>query len=97
MQIVFEWDRRKASANLRKHKVSFEEAREVFEDVRSVTFRDAFHSNDEERLITIGMSTSKRVLLVVHTETYQRPDSVIIRIITSRKASRSEREAYEKD
>lgn len=97
MRIIFEWDKLKASRNLRKHKVSFDEASEVFKDPRGVTYRDEFHSDDEERQITIGMSVSQRVLLVVHTETERRPDSVIIRIISSRKASPQEREVYEEN
>ncbi len=66
---TFEYHPRKAADNLRKHKVSFEEAITVFNDpLRSVLFDDQY-SDDEERLITVGQSSQRRVLFVVYTET----------------------------
>jgi uncharacterized DUF497 family protein len=56
MQTLFEWDRHKAEANLRRHGVSFEEAQTVFTDPLSITLPDPDHSEDEERFIDIGMS-----------------------------------------
>lgn len=64
----FEWDREKAKKNLKKHKVSFEEAMTVFYDPLSATFDDPAHSVDEERFITIGYSSHGPLLVVSHTE-----------------------------
>ena len=97
MRLIFEWDRKKSASNFRKHKVKFDEAKDVFSDAHAVTFRDDTHSDDEMRLITIGMSMASRVLLVVHTEAdAQDTHSVIIRIISCRKATAEERAIYEK-
>lgn len=86
----FEWDDDKAILNIEKHGVSFEEAATVFEDVFSITERDEISSDSEGRFFTIGLSLIDRVLLVVHTERDER-----IRIISARKATRSERTTYE--
>lgn len=90
MRLTFEWDEEKAKANLSKHKVGFEEARTVFGDPLSVTIADPAHSEDENRYVDVGMSSRGRLLVVVYT---QRGSSV--RIISSRKAVRLERLAYE--
>jgi uncharacterized DUF497 family protein len=92
MQTLFEWDRRKAKANLRKHGVSFEEAQTVFTDPLSMTLPDPDHSEDEERFIDIGMSDNRRVLVVVYTERGRR-----IRLISARKATPVERKQYEEE
>ena len=92
---VFEWDENKGKANLRKHKVSFAEAQTIFEDPFLVTFPDEFHSQEEERLISIGLSKNNRILLTVHTEISKEPDAIVIRIISCRKATALEREIYE--
>ncbi len=89
MALTFEWDEDKAKTNFRKHKVTFEEAKSVFNDPLLLTFPDPDHSDDEERYLNIGMSLKRRVLIVVHTERYQ-----TIRLISSRKATRSQRRAY---
>ena len=91
----FVWDAKKAASNLRKHGVSFDEAKDVFLDPASLTFPDDFHSTAEPRLITIGVSKRSKVLLIVHTETPTESDDVIIRIISARKATRLERHTYE--
>lgn len=88
----FEWEEAKAAANLRKHKVSFEEASTVFEDNLSLTGRDPDHSLGERRFVTFGVSAKNRVLVVSHTE---RNDK--IRIISARPATRTERKIYESD
>ena len=88
MQI--EWDSVKAEKNLRKHRVSFEEASSVFYDPLAATGADPDHSEGEERLITFGLSSSGRLLVVSHTE---RDDA--IRIISARMATRPERLIYE--
>ena len=95
MEIIFEWDARKARTNLEKHKVSFEEAQTIFVDPFLVTFPDEFHSQTEERFISIGISTRERVLLVVHTEREEINERIIIRIVSCRKATLSERKIYE--
>ncbi|MBV6401806.1 MAG: hypothetical protein CNIPEHKO_02109 [Anaerolineales bacterium] len=96
MEIIFEWDARKAKTNLEKHKVSFEEAQTIFIDPLLVTFPDEFHSNAEERFTSIGISAKERLLLVVHTEQEELKERVVIRIISCRKATTSERMTYEK-
>ena len=92
MQTLFEWDRHKAEANLRKHGISFEEAQTVFTDPLSMTLPDPDHSEDEERFIDIGTSDNRRVLVVVYTERGQR-----IRLISARKATPVERKQYEEE
>jgi uncharacterized protein len=94
MEIIFEWNELKARENLRKHKVSFEEAKTIFNDPLLLTFRDEVHSNYEERYISIGFSAENEILLVVHTEREQN-EGLIIRVISSRKATTSERKVYE--
>ena len=68
MELVFEWDVKKAKANFNKHKVGFEEAKTIFNDPLLLTFPDDEHLEADERFISIGMSASNRVLLAVHTE-----------------------------
>ena len=85
----FEWDPKKAAANARKHRVTFDEAMTVFADARALTAYDPDNSDDEDRFLTIGVSADGRALLVSHTD---RGDS--IRIISARKADKQEREEY---
>jgi len=87
----FEWDTEKEEENLRKHKISFGEAATVFGDALTITIRDPDHSIDEDRYITVGMSSGRRPLMVAHTERGDR-----IRIF-ARELTRSEREAYEEE
>jgi len=94
--MLFEWDKNKARSNLEKHKVSFDEARTIFADPFLLTFVDEAHSDKEERFISIGLSESNRVLLAVHTEREEKRETIIIRIISCRKATSVERERYEK-
>jgi uncharacterized DUF497 family protein len=90
--IEFEWDAVKARSNLRKHGVSFEEARSVFYDEYARQFFDHEHSNTEERFIMLGMSDRSRILVVCHCE---RDGEGVIRLISARKATSSERKHYE--
>ena len=90
--MVFEWDERKAQANLKKHQVSFEEASTVFGDPLSLTIDDPVHSEEEGRFVTVGKSITGRVLIVVHSD---RGD--YIRIISACKATRHERKQYESE
>lgn len=95
MKLIFEWNESKAKSNLQKHKISFDETKTIFDDAFLVTFPDDFHSDEENRFISIGNSTNNRILLVVHTKQDRKTDVIIIRIISSRKATASEREIYE--
>ena len=84
----FEWDENKNKNNIRKHKVSFHEARTVFTSPE-LTEKDDLHSQDEQRYKTIGYSNRNRLLTVIYTE---RGD--VIRIISARKANTLETENY---
>lgn len=86
----FEWSRAKAGANLKKHKVSFDEAVTIFYDPLAATFDDPDHSVGENRLITVGYSSHGRLLIVVHVE-----HGDIIRIISARPATTSEHKNHE--
>ena len=86
----FEWDEVKAALNVRKHRVSFEDAASVFLDSLAYTFADPDHSVGELRMVTFGMSQAGRLLAVVHAERGR-----IIRIISARAATRHERKIYE--
>jgi hypothetical protein len=97
MNLIFEWDAKKARENVKKHKVSFEEAKTVFNDPYLLTFHEVPHSVNEDRFISIGTSFRLRILLVVHTEINEMSDTVIIRIISCRKATELERKTYEQD
>ena len=87
----FIWDPKKAAANLKKHRVSFEEASSALKDSLSLTGSDPDHSIDEYRWLTFGISDQGRLLVVAHTE-----EGDIIRIISARTATNIERELYEK-
>lgn len=92
--IRFEWDRAKASLNERKHGVSFEEAQTVFYDEQAIEFFDPDHSEREARFIMLGMSFRLRLLVVCHCV---REAQSVIRIISARKATRSEAKSYRRD
>ena len=87
----FEWEPRKASANLKKHGVSFEEAKSVFYDESAKLISDPDHSEDEDRFILLGLSHTLRVILVCHC---YRSEGNVIRIISARKATAKESKAY---
>ena len=89
--MIYEWDPGKARANLRKHKVAFNEATSVFADSFALTFDDPDHSAEELRFITIGTSNRERVLLVSHADRGE--DHV--RIISARRATRTEAHGYQ--
>ena len=90
MGLTFEWNGKKATRDLKKHGVSFEEAATVFGDPLSLTIQDPRHSQGEERLVIVGESLRRRTLVVVHTEHQD-----VIRIISARVATRHERKTYE--
>ncbi|MBQ9763984.1 MAG: BrnT family toxin [Phascolarctobacterium sp.] len=90
-ELRFEWDENKNSINKRKHKVSFEEAKSVFEDVEALIIDDPEHSEQEERFIIMGFSSKARLLVVCHC---YRANETIIRIISARKATERESMQY---
>ncbi len=90
----FGWDEEKNQRNHAKHGVWFEEAQTIWADPLSLEFFDPEHSDDEERYIRVGHSTLSRLLLVVFCE---RDEGLAVRIISARKATRSERDEYEKE
>jgi len=87
----FEWDAAKAASNLRKHGVSFEEARSAFADERAKLIDDPDHSTDEERFILLGLSASLKLLVVCHC---CRNAGNTIRIISARRATTNETRVY---
>lgn len=90
--MIFAWDVRKATANLKKHGVDFREAATIFGDPLSVTFPDVDHSESEQRFLTIGESVRRRVLVVAHAE-----EGDTIRIISAREATGREQRFYEEN
>ena len=88
--MTYEWGPVKAAVNVKKHRVTFEEAASVFLDPSALTFWDPDHSEDEDREITIGRSARQRVLFVAHTAREGR-----VRIINARRSTRRERRQYE--
>lgn len=87
----FEWDEAKEKANIAKHSVSFDEAKTVFCDENARLISDPDHSEDEDRFILMGLSSSLRLLVVCHC---YRVDEKVIRIISARKATRPESKIY---
>lgn len=86
----FTWDLRKAQSNLKKHRVSFNEATSIFGDSLAATMADPDHSLAESRFVTIGVSSLRRLLVVCYAE-----ESDTVRIISAREATRHERNRYE--
>jgi hypothetical protein len=88
----FEWDASKATTNIQKHDISFEEAVTVFNDILSFSYDDEIHSHSERRYATLGMSDLGNVLVVAHTMRGER-----VRIINAREATPREKRWYEKE
>ena len=95
MLYSFEWDPIKAKENLRKHRIGFERAAEVFLDSLAISIFDEEHSADEERWVTIGKDSSGKALILVHTFLKTSGEECKIRIISARKATRREAKQYE--
>lgn len=91
MAYRFEWDKRKATSNLKKHGVSFDEASTVFDDPSALIFPDDDHSEAEERELIIGYSVVRRLLIVGFTER----TGETLRLISARGVTRKERQSYE--
>ncbi|QQS33125.1 MAG: BrnT family toxin [Acidobacteriota bacterium] len=96
MRYDFEWDPKKARTNIRKHAVSFERAATVFRDPNLLSIPDEEHSEKEERWITIGLDGMGSVLVLSHKCESLSAESMRIRIISVRKATKRETEQYEK-
>ena len=92
MDVVrFEWDETKNQSNIRKHQVSFLEAKSVFYDPKALLIHDPDHSEDEDRFVMLGMTEKARLLIVCHC--YREEDEVI-RLISARKANTAEKMQY---
>ena len=91
VELQFEWDENKSAANKKKHGISFEEAQSVFSDGKALILDDPDHSHEEDRFILLGLSSSIRILVVCHC---YRKNAETVRIISARKATRSEQKQY---
>jgi uncharacterized DUF497 family protein len=94
MKYLFEWDPQKAKSNEEKHGVTFEHAATVFRDSRAISIFDLEHGADEERWLTLGISAAGTLIVVHHTFNQIDGDTAVIRIISSRKATKREYEEY---
>ncbi len=91
VDLKFTWDPKKASSNLKRHGISFDEARSVFLDEYAIEYFDETHSEEEDRFLLLGLSALARLLLICHC---YRESERTIRIISARKATKSESEHY---
>lgn len=89
--LKFEWNQNKEKENIKKHRISFEEARTVFYDTNAFQFFDPDHSENEDRFILLGLSFKPRILIICHC--YRENESTI-RIISARKADKKEENEY---
>ena len=95
MNYNFEWDPAKAQANIKKHKVGFDRAAEIFLDPLMLTIYDEAHSEAEDRWITIGQDRNNVTLVVVHTYRAVGQLDAQIRIISARRATKKEDRQYQ--
>ena len=91
---MFAWDARKTARNLAKHGVSFEEAATVFADPDALEWEDLEHSHLETRFKRLGISIKGRIVILVYSHRKGKDAKETLRIITARRASPKEREAY---
>jgi len=91
IRLEFAWDRKKAKGNVKKHGISFAEARSVFFDENALQFHDPDHSEEEDRFVLLGLSIKPQVLVVCHC---CRESETVVRIISARKADKDEELAY---
>ena len=89
--IQFEWDSSKNRTNISKHGVSFEDAESVFVDENAIRYFDPDHSDEEDRFLLLGIAATLRVLVVCHC---YRAEESIIRIVSARKADKTESQTY---
>ncbi|MBA4369871.1 MAG: hypothetical protein C0403_19760 [Desulfobacterium sp.] len=90
-ELRFEWDKQKEKTNIKKHGVSFDEARTVFYDENAIQYFDPDHSESEDRFILLGISFKLRILVVCHCF---RESETVVRIISARKADQNEEDEY---
>jgi len=90
-QLLFEWDKRKENANIKKHGISFEEARTSFYDENAIQFFDPDHSDEEDCFILLGVSHKLSALVVCHCF---KEEETTVRIISARKADKDEANFY---
>jgi uncharacterized DUF497 family protein len=90
-ELRFEWDKEKESTNIKKHGISFDEARTVFYNENAIQLFDPDHSEDEDRFILLVISFKLRTLIVCHCF---RESETVIRIFSARKADRGEEKDY---
>ncbi len=96
MQYIFEWDPAKAHSNANKHGITFEQAAKVFTDPMALTVFDEDNSDiNDERWITLGLINNRHYLVVVHTYKGNDENSITIRIISARPATKNEIKQYE--
>jgi len=91
IELQFEWDKRKEKANIKKHDISFDEARTVFYDENAIQFFDPDHSDDEDRFVLLGISFKLRVVVVCNCF---RENDTVVRIISARKSDGDEENEY---
>ena len=94
MDYVFEWDPDKARRNKKQHGISFEQAAMVFKDPKAISMYDTEHSKGEDRWVTLGLSVNHGLVVVCHTFQWTSKSAARIRIFSSRKATRQERQQY---
>ena len=91
----FAWDINKEKVNIQKRGITFEQASYVFSDPFALSKYDDEHSEDEDRWILLGKSLNENILVVVHT--FRKDDDTeFVRIISARRATKKERQAYHK-
>ena len=90
-ELRFKWDDEKEKINIRKHGISFDEARTVFYDEKAIQFFDPDHSEEEDRFILLGISFKLRILVVCHCF---RESETVVRLFSARKADRDEEQEY---
>lgn len=90
-RLQFEWDKKQERINIKKHGISFEEARTVFYDEKAIQFIDPDHSEDEARFLLLGVSSKLRILIVCHCF---RESETVIRLFSARKADKDEEQEY---
>lgn len=95
MRYDFEWNAGKAKSNFRKHRIAFERATTIFRDPNLISIPDDEHSETEERWITMGLDKNGILLTISHTFEKTNASVVIIRLISARKATKTETEQYE--
>jgi len=97
LHYIFEWDPIKAKANLRKHRISFDRAAEIFLDPLAISIFDEEHSEVEERWVSLGLDRGGTVLVLNHTFLEVSSEECKIRIISARKANKRENRQYEEN